>query len=105
MLQLQKEKIAAPCLREDFFKSTEQYDIIFWGSILSGTTVQILLTTSELFFTPRTPPSLIVPIGGHSRLPQSKLLQLLQKSKILACHDVQRPCRGNEGSKILACYW
>ena len=79
MLQLQNEKIAAPCcFITVFFKSTEQYEILLKGSFLSGIIAQILLTTFEPFFTPRTPPSPTVPIGGHSRLPQSKLLQLLQ---------------------------
>ena len=78
--QLQKDKILAdPECFKDFFKYTEQYGFSASDRLLFGATTQILLTNSVFFFTPLTPPSPIVPTGGHSRLPQSKLPQLLQK--------------------------
>ena len=75
---LQRDTIAAPGSR-DFFKSREQYWFSWGGGDEPIETAHTLLTTSAFFCTPRTPPSPIVPIGGHSRFPQSKLLQLLQK--------------------------
>ena len=76
--QLQRDMMAAPSLSPEFFKTTEQYSFLSGCETVPTETVQILLTTSTFFFTPRTPPTPIVPIGGHSRFPQSKLLQLLQ---------------------------
>jgi len=79
LLQLHEVIMAGSSLFDFLLKSVLQYGITpSWQSI-HVVTIQILLATLELFFTPLIPPSPIVPIGGHSRFPQSRLTQSLQK--------------------------
>jgi len=77
--QLQKLKIATPDSLEECFKLKKQYRLLLSVELAKVEILQMLLITSVCFLTSLTPYSTSVPIGGHSRFPQSRLAQLLQK--------------------------